>query len=74
MRKSVANLGPAIDMDSRVPLSDQLRDALAANSARVIDLFREWDDDGNGLVSKKEFRQAMQALGLGKVPRRLRPS
>eukprot|EP00964_Phaeocystis_antarctica_P107643 scaffold72325_cov28-Phaeocystis_antarctica.AAC.2 len=31
---------------------------------RVIDLFREWDEDGNGTVSKKEFRKAMPMLGL----------
>ena len=31
---------------------------------RVIDLFREWDDDNNGTVSKKEFRKAMPMLGL----------
>ena len=31
---------------------------------RVIDLFREWDDDGSGTVSKAEFRKAMPMLGL----------
>jgi Ca2+-binding EF-hand superfamily protein len=31
---------------------------------RVIDLFREWDEDGSGTVSKKEFRKAMPMLGL----------
>ena len=30
---------------------------------RVIDLFREWDDDASGAVSRKEFRKAMQELG-----------
>ena len=39
------------------------QDGLAKNSARVIDLFREWDDDGNGEVSKKEFGKAMRKLG-----------
>ena len=34
----------------------------------MIDLFRDWDDDGDGTVSKKEFRKAMQTLGLT-VPR-----
>eukprot|EP00966_Prymnesium_polylepis_P188482 4367619-Prymnesium_polylepis.2 len=36
---------------------------LFKNAVRVIDLFREWDEDGNGEVSKKEFRQAMASLG-----------
>ena len=31
---------------------------------RVIDLFREWDEDESGTVSKKEFRKAMPMLGL----------
>ena len=35
---------------------------------RVIDLFREWDEDGDGTVSKKEFRKAMPLLGL-EVPK-----
>ena len=39
-----------------------LTDALAAQMARVIDLFREWDDDGNGMVSKIEFGQRCQCL------------
>ena len=31
---------------------------------RVIDLFREWDEDGDGTISKKEFRKAMPLLGF----------
>ena len=31
---------------------------------RVIDLFREWDEDGDGVVTKKEFRKAMPLLGF----------
>ena len=30
---------------------------------RVMDLFRDWDDDGNGTIDKKEFRRAIAALG-----------
>ena len=45
------------------PSLPQLRDALAKNMVRVIDLFREWDDDASGAVSRKEFRKAMQELG-----------
>ena len=35
---------------------------------RVIDLFREWDEDGDGTVSKKEFRKAIVHLGLEAPP------
>ena len=34
-------------------VAEQLRDALSANAVRVIDLFREWDEDGSGSVCKK---------------------
>jgi hypothetical protein len=46
------------------PIVDQLRDALHKNLSRVIDIFREWDEDGSGTVSKKEFGQALPMLGL----------
>ena len=35
----------------------------------MIDLFKEWDEDSDGTVSKAEFRKAMPILGLA-VPRR----
>jgi len=53
-----------LDEDSGVPYQEQLRNALSSNAVRVIDLFREWDEDGDGTVSKKEFRKAMPMLGL----------
>ena len=59
-----------IDMSasSGKSVAGQLRDILSKNAVRVIDLFREWDEDGDGTVSKKEFRKAMPLLGLD-VPR-----
>ena len=42
----------------------QLRDALNKNAGKVIDLFREWDANGDGMVSRKEFHKAMPVLGL----------
>ena len=32
------------------------------NAKRVVDLFREWDEDGDGTVSKKEFRKAIPLI------------
>ena len=40
------------------------RQALAKNAGRVIDLFREWDENGDGMVTRKEFHKAMPLLGL----------
>ena len=39
----------------------QLRGALTKNAVRVIELFRDWDDDGSGTITKKEFVKAMAA-------------
>ena len=44
----------------------------SANS-QIIDLFREWDDDNSGTVSKQEFRKAMALLGLEVLASRLSP-
>ena len=29
----------------------------------MIDLFRQWDDNGDGMISKKEFRKVLPMLG-----------
>ena len=41
---------------------------LRKDQAKVLALFKEWDEDGDGTVSKREFRRAMPLLGL-KAPR-----
>ena len=41
-----------------------LRDMLAKNVARVIDLFQEWDEDGSGSISRQEFAKVFPFLGL----------
>ena len=56
-----------LDLDESLgapPISEQIASALMGNAGRVLDLFREWDADGNGEISRKEFRKAMPALGL----------
>ena len=58
-----------VDLDEGADVAQQLRDVLSENAVRVIDLFREWDEDGSGYVDKREFRKAMPLLGL-EVPRR----
>ena len=51
------------------PYSEQIATALRNNSTRVLDLFRSWDADGDGQVSRAEFHKAMLALGL-EVPKK----
>ena len=54
-----------LDYNSGVPVAHQLRDALKANAVRVIDLFRDWDEDGDGTIDFKEVprrRRRRQSL------------
>ena len=67
-RGAALNSEVQIDMESDVPVQEQLRQILIDNAVRVIDLFRDWDDDGDGRVSKKEFRKAMKMLGISPNP------
>ena len=60
-------VGDAIDLDEGAdapPITEQIASALRASSARVLDLFREWDANGDGEVSREEFHRAIPALGL----------
>ena len=45
-------------------MDEQIRDFLSQRAVRVIDLFREWDDNQTGKIEKKEFRRGMKELGL----------
>ena len=47
----------------------QMQEALGAQAARVIDLFKKADKDGDGVVSRSEFFRAMPMLGMvGNTP------
>ena len=48
-------------------VEDALRDALRSNAIKIMDLFVEWDENGDHQVSKSEFRKAMAALGFTRV-------
>ena len=51
-----------IDEDSDKSVAEQLRDALIENSVRVVDLFKDWDDDQSGTVTRDEFHKAMDEM------------
>ena len=57
-----------VNPELNVSMEDQLVNALKRHAVRVIDIFRAWDEDNDGLVSKKEFRKAIHVIGLD-VPR-----
>ena len=53
---------PAVEEEdeAEMTVSERLAAALRANSARVLDLFRLWDENDDGEVSKAEFVRAFQ--------------
>ena len=64
MGKSISGdfkIDSAADGDS---FQTKLRQALHKNLARVIDIFRDWDEDFSGTIDKREFRKALLALGF----------
>ena len=64
--KSAANLLQGLDIDESLGLEqvdEQIRDYLSKKGVRVIELFRQWDDDETGQIEKKEFRRGMKELG-----------
>ena len=69
-RQSGGRIGAALSTSqrlnrhSRVGVIEQLANLLVTNAVRVLDLFRDWDDDRNGTVSRKEFRMVLPVLGL----------
>lgn len=49
--------------DGALPVADQVLNALARRSVRVMDLFRDWDD-GSGTVMFDEFEDNISKLGI----------
>ena len=56
--------GMDIDEDSDKTVGEQLREALSKAAVRVIDLFREWDLNGDGKIDRKEWSQAIPLIGV----------
>lgn len=53
-----------LDLGEGDSVQDQIANALASSWSRVRDLFLEWDEDGDGSISKREFVRALALLGL----------
>jgi hypothetical protein len=52
-----------LDPESDIPVMEQLGMLLTVHSKTMVALLRDWDEDGNGGVDKKEFRKALIGLG-----------
>ena len=72
--KANANLLEGLDLDEAAlhSIPDQIKGAMQASLVRVVDLFRQFDDDGDGRISFDEFGKAMGELGLDVLPQALR--
>jgi len=57
-----------LDPDSDLPVLEQLGTLLTIHAKTITNLLRDWDEDGNGGVDKKEFRRALYGLGYN-VPK-----
>ena len=49
----------------------RLREALARVGTRVVDVFKQWDYNGDGQISREEFNMAMPLLGVRASPAEL---
>ena len=49
-------------------IATALRETLALNHMRVIDIFKSWDADADGAISKEELGRAIQHLGYYAPP------
>jgi Ca2+-binding EF-hand superfamily protein len=65
-KQAMAELAADAPLDETVP--NLIRSVLAARLVRVIDLFRQLDDDANGKVSVFEFLKAMREFGIDSPP------
>ena len=72
--KRNANMLGGLDLneDSLSTVPGQIKAALGRSLMRLIDLFRQFDDDASGTVEFDEFAKAMGELGLDVVPEALR--
>ena len=54
-RPAHASAATAAKMADR-PVQETLKEALALSATRVIDLFKEWDEDGDGEIPRHHSR------------------
>ena len=52
-----------VEGDGAPSIDEQLWNMLQKNLLRVVDLFRQWDEDGSGEIDRDEFAEAIVALG-----------
>ena len=53
-----------LDDDALATIPDQIRTGLHKRYLRVVDIFHQYDDSGDGLIDAAEFGKALRELGL----------
>ena len=70
LRKETGKLGSnvvdglALRSTNLESMIESLRKAIVGNMQRTLNLFREWDCDGNGSIEREEFAHALSVLSL----------
>ena len=64
---TVLRVSRAVRRLSRLGRGERIETSLAKAvkqmSVRTMDVFKDWDTNSDGVISRKEFRNAMKALG-----------
>lgn len=63
--KSILKPLSSVDLDEgpdAPPIPEQLKIALAINAVKILSLFNQWDEDGNGLINVFEFETGLRAV------------
>ena len=60
----ILTLSPTPAPSPQPPIPNHFHPNPTLPLTQVVDLFRQWDDSGDALISPKEFNQAMKRLGL----------
>ena len=58
-----------LDPESLDTIPDQIRSGLHQRYVRVVDVFRQFDDNRSGMIDGPEFVKALSELGLNAPPR-----
>ena len=52
-------------MQWEADIMEKLRQIMKTSSLTLEDIFKKFDEDGNGFISANEFRNAIRRLNLG---------
>ena len=63
VRKTDANILQGVDLSDSSTVPDQIRERMQAECVRVVDVFKQFDDDASGYIDRTEFANAIREMG-----------